>query len=497
MGLPLAAIPGLWQRGLAQAVVSAMSGALAALLMASVARAWGWGRARYLLVAAFVLHPVTIFLSATGLSEMVFFAAVLAQLRCLVGWWSAAGQGDRRAALGWLVGLGVAAAAGGLTRYEGWVLAGLWALVVTLRLWPRGLAPDYWQASLVVYGTIPLYAALLWVFSNWLIMGDPWYFARGAYAAAAEAAVAAGAVTGWWSVAAVAAAGWQLWPPFWAALMATVVAGIAGRNGRLIAFSACWGVLIGFYALALGVGQVAFLQYRYLGFVVPAGLTLVAAALGDGRARPAIQTLVGLGLVVVGPVVGLRGMLTDPAPLGNSMRPVAETVLGRPAELWAAERAMADYLRTTRGPVLADGYGGVELVMFWSGDPGRFIVPSDRDFATVLEAPWNGAAYILVPYPEGVNRLNRVNRVYPSLYEAGAEWAVLDYEIGRYRLYRVLPPVGAAAAPGPRDTPPAPDGLRWLGVGLGGACAGAVGVALLRRVSRTFATGRGGSTAPR
>ena len=361
LGLPLTAIPGLWQRGLAQAAVSAMSGARAPQLVGSGAGAGGWGRARAHRVAAFALHPVTVFLSATGLSEMVFFAAALAQLRCLVGWWDAVGQGSRRVALEWLVGLGLAAAAGGLTRYEGWVLAGFVVLLVTLRLWQKGLGPDHWQASLVVVGAAPLYAALFWVFSNWLILGDPWYFARGPYAAAAEAAAAAGTVTGWPSVVAIVLAGWQLWPPFWAAWIATFLVGIARRDGRLLALSAFWSVLVGFYALALGVGPVAFLQYRYLGFIVPAGLTLVAAVLGAGRARPTIQALAGLGLVVTGPLVGLGGMLADPAPIGNSMRPVAETVLGRPVGLWAAERAMADYLRTTRGPFLPTATVGSNL----------------------------------------------------------------------------------------------------------------------------------------
>ncbi len=474
--LPLVVVPGLWPTGLAGAAVSALGGALAGGLINDTARFLGWGRARHLLVAAFALNPAVIYLSASGLTEPLLMAAALGQVRCFLGWAEAERRADRRQAVGWLVGLGLSSGAAVLTRYEGWVLSGAVALMVGLTALKRG-GPQVAEAAVLVYGAPPAYAAFLWVFFNWLIMGDPLYFLRGPYAAAA----AARATTQWQSLESAATetvrAAWSVSPVFFGALGGSILTGLAVRNPTGVLLGGFWLAVPVFLAVSSGLGQLGVVQYRYVCLLIPGTICLTAAAVRTGA--PGWQLAAGLTVALLGPPASLAGMLQDPASVNNSLRPFAEALLsGRVGERWAHERELADYLAGTgAGPILTDTYGGVEMVIFFSGDPGRFIVPGDRDFEAVLQDPVGKAGHVLVPAPVGAGRLHRLNQVYPGLYASGASWAGLEREVGPYRLYRVAgppPTEGAPRAPAVRGSP-TPGWVRPAALGL--IAIGVLGVA--------------------
>lgn len=481
--LPLALLPGLWPTGLCGAAVSALGGALAGALLNETARAAGWGRARYLLVGAFALNPATTFVSATGLSEPLLMAAALGQVRCFLGWADAEARADRRQAVGWLFGLGLAGALGVLTRYEGWLLAAVMGLMVAVVALRRGRA-DAAEAAVLVYGAPPAYAAFLWVFFNWLVMKDPLYFWRGPYAASAVVPAEGAAANLMGGAGAVLGGIWRLSPFFLPVLVGALGLGLVRRRLPVLLVAAYWLSLPAFLALSLGLSQIPDIQFRYLTPVVPATLCLAALSLAGLSAGWRLG--VGMALLVLGPSTGLLGMSADPAPPGNSLKPFAEALLsGRPAPAWAAERDLAAYLLASgAGPVLADPVGGVEMVVFFSGQPDRFVLPADRDFQAVVENPVGKVSHVLVPPPTGIGSLNAVNRAFPGFYGSGVAWAVLEKEVGPYRLYRVLgpkPPEGrlwvlpAAGLPTPGWVKPAV--LSLLGLGILG-----LGVVLIRRL---------------
>lgn len=469
--LPLVLLPGLWPTGLCGAVVSALAGALAGALLNETARALGWDRARYLLVGAFALNPAVTSVSAGGLSEPLLMAAALGQVRCFLGWAEAEARADRRRAVGWLFGLGLAGALGVLTRYEGWLLAAVMGLMVVVLALRRGNAGAA-EAAVLVYGAPPAYAAFVWAFFNWLVMKDPLYFWRGPYAALAYVLAEGTTANPIGRAGAVLVGVWQLSPLFLPALVSAIGLGLARGRLPVLLVAGYWLSLPAFLAFSRGLGQVLDVQYRYLTPLVPATLCLVTLTLAR---IPADWRLgAGLALLVLGPATGLLGMWADPAPLGNSLKPFAEALLsGRPVQAWAAERELAAYLRESgAGPVLTDPAGGVEMVVFFSGQPARFVLPADRDFEAILENPVGKASHVLVPSPTGVGSLHAINRAFSGFYESGAAWAVLEKEVGPYRLYRVLgpqPPEGrvsarAAGLPTPVWVKPAVLSLLGLGI---------------------------------
>lgn len=481
--LPLVLVPGLWPTGLAGAVVSALAGALTGALINETARALGWGRSRYLLVAAFALNPAVIYVSASGLTEPLLMAAVLGQVRCFIGWAGAEAQGNRRAAVAWLVGLGVSSAVAVLTRYEGWFLSIVLALMVGA-IARKSSGPEAAQASVLVYAAPAVYAAFLWAFFNWLIMGNPLYFLLGPYSSRAYF-LAEGSGTGLTAAAvAVLEAGWSLSPLFFPAAVGLLGLGLGRRNLTYALVAAFWLAVPLFLALSLGSGQIPNIQYRYLTPLIAGSIVTAAVGLSGPAIDRRWHILAGLLLALLGPPTGLAGMLRDPMSMSSlSLRPFAEALLsGQVTPLWAFERELADYLIASgAGPVLTDTAGGVEMVVFFTGQPGRFILPADRDFEAALQEPARAATHVLVPAPAGTGALHRINQVYPELYAAGADWAVLEKEVGPYRLYRIPEAQPGRPGPPPESRPLSSDRLRVGFLGFLGLGIGLVTLSLVRR----------------
>lgn len=480
--LPLVLVPGLWPTGLAGATVSALAGAAAGALINDIARALGWGRSRWLLVAAFALNPAVIYVSASGLTEPVLMVAALGLVRCFLGWADAEAKGNRRLAVAWLVGLGLSGAVGVLTRYEGWLLGTVMALMVGLLALKRSGA-DAAQAAVLVYAAPPAYAVFLWVFFNWLIMGDPLYFALGPYAARAYVPAGTEGFDPAAGIRAVVDAAWHLSPLFFFATAGLLAFSLIRWDPVGLLLAAFWLSVPLFIAFSLVSGQLASIQYRYLTPLIPGTAALVALGLRGGSAYVRWRYLVGLLVALLGPSTALVGVLREPMS-ANSVRVFGEALIFREGtSLWTSEREMAQYLTTAgAGPILTDTAGGVEMVIFFTGEPGRFIVPGDRDFETVLRDPVGKARYVLVPAPAGTGRLHRVNQVYPGLYASGAGWASLEKEVGPYRLYRVAgppPPERAITVPPARGSP-APGWARPAVLVLIAAGILVVGAALLR-----------------
>ena len=142
------------------------------------------------------------------------------------------------------------------------------------------------------------------------------------------------------------------------------------------------------------------------------------------------------------------GAVLAPDPSSISDR---KTVEHRIAASFSTERHIARYLGTLNLPessVITDTVYGFAIIAA-SRNPKTFVVPSDPDFTTVLNAPAeNGVRYLLAVPPVGRGLSDSLNLRYPTLYETGADIATLQVEIPNdgdsqpnWRLYRVNEPV--------------------------------------------------------
>jgi hypothetical protein len=171
--IPLVRDDWMWRTGLAGAIVSGISMSVAAaFLFASMRRIFPSSAAAGAAGAVFLLNPNTLYLGSVPMTEPVFFAALFGLLYFTVRFGETWGWGA-------LIGAGVSAFAGALTRYEVWFLLPFAAAYILIcgrgRRW----------TSLVVFCLIAGAAPTLWLAHNRWYFGDPLYFYRGPYSALA------------------------------------------------------------------------------------------------------------------------------------------------------------------------------------------------------------------------------------------------------------------------------------------------------------------------
>jgi hypothetical protein len=106
--------------------------------------------------------------------------------------------------------------------------------------------------------------------------------------------------------------------------------------------------------------------------------------------------------------------------------------------------AYLDSLELPDGSVVTDTLYGYAVVLS-SDHPRQFVIPSDHDFVNILNDPVEyEVSYFLTVPNSGRGTTDAVNLRYPTIYQDGADVAVLELEFVNdgsdqpdYRLYRV------------------------------------------------------------
>jgi 4-amino-4-deoxy-L-arabinose transferase-like glycosyltransferase len=164
--MPLARADALWHSGLAGAIPSGACFVAAGLFLFGAARRIFGTEAAAASVALFATNPNLLYLQSTAMTEAVFAVCLLAVLYWTVRF---------RQMPGWpaVVGAGVAACLGALTRYEGWFVIPFVGAYFLLAARKRRILMAALFSFLAVLG--PLW----WLAHNWWLTGDVLDFYRG------------------------------------------------------------------------------------------------------------------------------------------------------------------------------------------------------------------------------------------------------------------------------------------------------------------------------
>ncbi|ASR01756.1 ArnT family glycosyltransferase [Gordonia rubripertincta] len=138
------------------------------------------------------------------------------------------------------------------------------------------------------------------------------------------------------------------------------------------------------------------------------------------------------------------GSVVDPRPQSVEKKYLDEQ---RVVRSFSTERALAKYLDSLElpdGAVLSDTVYGFAVVA-QSERPRQFVIPSDRDFAQLLNDPVDGGVqYFLTVPAEGRGASDAINQRYPTMYENGAQIGVRVLEapndgadLPDWRVYRI------------------------------------------------------------
>jgi hypothetical protein len=171
--MPFARIDSLWRSGIAGVIPTACAFVLAGLfLFLAVRRIFQSAGAAWAALIVFTVNPNLLYLQATPMTEAYILACWLALLHFTLRFRDTQVLSD-------VFFAGLAAAAGTLTRYEGWILVPCAALYILLASKKRGWAP---ALLFLLFGCLgPLY----WFAHNFYYYSDPLEFYRGPYSAKA------------------------------------------------------------------------------------------------------------------------------------------------------------------------------------------------------------------------------------------------------------------------------------------------------------------------
>ncbi|MFD1719540.1 hypothetical protein [Georgenia deserti] len=181
--LPFVQSMWLFETGIAAAILGALCLGVATCATFRIAARLGFGLAgRMVAVLVTLANPSLLYASTTALTEPVLIAAITACIAGLAGW-----TFSRRKLSGGELAVfaGIPAAAGVLTRYEGWALVVSGAVFVMFVVIRRG---DGLPRALVLalsFAAVPAGAAAWWLAYNMSWYGDPLEFLTGDYSAAA------------------------------------------------------------------------------------------------------------------------------------------------------------------------------------------------------------------------------------------------------------------------------------------------------------------------
>jgi Dolichyl-phosphate-mannose-protein mannosyltransferase len=411
--------PGVVASGFASAATSAVAGGATAALLLFAARRFGlprWlGWAFALLVS---VNPMVFLYSGSGMAEGVTAPFLIGALCCLTLFWH---SGERR----WIAAAGIALGLGFAAAYEavpfGAALFGALAAGVFRPTEARPSAPQGPARATEGLGFLLLvpsvFIGILWIAGNAAIMGDPLFFAKGAYGYSGyqekshTAALGMPDVTGD-ALGAVAMVGERMWPFLIPLIAVLAVRAIDRRLWRLntlcvvlVGLSVPFGLIA---PMAFSGSAMGYLRYLIYPLFAAAGWGLYEISISARRRRAVAVVLAGWALsipaclwIMTNPGLGLQE--------SRELRAVAhgataqelgfkDPVDGRaPVAAYLEEHALAN-----GATVLLDSFQGAAVAA--QVRPryahGQLVMTFDRRFDASLADPYaNRIDYVLVPDP--------------------------------------------------------------------------------------------------
>ncbi|MGO4951265.1 hypothetical protein [Paenibacillus sp. DRB1-1] len=443
--------PALATYGLAAVILSATFAALTAMLLYRAGVRTGLSSGMSIMLALlYALNPFILLFGANGLSDSLYIYFIMMTVIEFALWLK-----DRMTAS--LIVSGLALAMAFWTRYEavplGVAMAG--GVVLAIMFLHRNMGRRELALREKLYKVeatwllllLPVvFSGLLWIFFNYLIMGNAFYFLNSEYSNTAQSAellnddkfveifsnplVALKFIaskTLWYSV------------PLFAILFIRLLSGRLFRWGTLI-------ILLLFLSVPglqflLMMKQSSYGWFRYFMYVFPITVAWLPYELSQlqGRWRRAAFGLVSVSLLLTAGLLSYALTRPDIAPDENSFLTRTGNVNYVRQE---SDRKIAVWLdeHLPKSTIMTDSASAYTMIVY-SEYPKRFLITSDYSFNKALSYPQDSHVdYILVPKIMSGMPLSKINMVYPNLYEKGAPWVQLEREFnGEWRLYKVLP----------------------------------------------------------
>jgi hypothetical protein len=409
-------------------------------------------RLRYPLIAAFGLNPMVLFYATNGMGEMVSLFFLTVELYALMSWYLSR-------EMRYVVLLSLALTLGFLSRYEMILWAGPATLVVFGTMLKERVRFDQLGAWLIAFVTPIAYGICVWLLTNWLIVGTPFYWLRAETSSETGVTVTASTHPSPMAVLdRVVSLNAHLYFPTLLVLVAIVVA-FAFRRDVMTAGLAAFLAINGLFSAALFYvsDNLQYLELRYNIRPIPIVLAcigwlyLMARSRGE---RAAIWCISLVALVAASPLTwhtmatSKNGFLEDAflQALPNTRDATGSTghVLGSAVRLGVDnEKAMAAYIRrhvSARDSILTDDAASFAVMLF-DGRPSVYwdrIDKGDGAWRKALKHPSAKVRYLLVSPRSAAGASDLALQRYPALARGETSGFKRVYGNRRYVLLRVV-----------------------------------------------------------
>jgi hypothetical protein len=452
LDLPLVALsrwlPPLVTEGFAGSVEAAVfSAGTVVVLNSALRRSDVPARARWAIVVTWAVNPMVVLYAVQGMSEAMYIFFIVSSFVLFLRWCET-GAPVQLGAAGAMIGLGT------LVRNEVIVVALALGIGAAIRSWRRGAPVRQVETELLLYGLPVVLCVAIFVGSNWVIQGDPLYFAHSAYGNSGQASVTGHFQvrgTGDWMLTtgltmhSVAA----LFPAVVVVLGLLMLRIAVGRDriSSLILLMLAAPV-VGLDIVLLHDGQFAYFL-RYFIYVIPYTYVVVTHLVGNmGRLRGRLLpwSFAALVLLLAASDVVTARTMADPELAAEETDVVSAVALNggyrSRIDLDRPVAARVAQLDKDHSLIALDTFIGYPIVLNVP-DPSIFVITSDEEFVDAVRHPqWHHVDYFLVPSPKGgVSSLDLENRLYPSLWDNGGGFATLVADLGgshHWRLYRIV-----------------------------------------------------------
>jgi len=414
----------------------------------------GW-RLRLPIVVLFAINPMIVFYAVNGMSEIVYLTFLVAGVYFFLRWFLSR---ESR----FIVLTAVAFSFGVLSRYEviTWVVLMTIALVAAMIR--QHVARVEIEGSVVAYLAPVVYAVGLWLFVNWLILGNALYFLTQQAPGFAQSTPTNAPPQPTVGVEHIPPAtiarelvtlNWHLFLPTILVSVALLVQ-FAMRRDLMAAMIAGFIALNAFFTgiLIWTSGNLGLLQLRYNMRAMPlaiGGIAWLLLSARSARQRTAIWLASVALLAAALPMTWhtmqtyrfqfLEQAFTRAVSTGDDQE--GSSSIGGYVVGIGPERQMADWITRNvhrRDSILTDDAQSFS-VMLLTGRPDWFvdrIDQGDTQWLATLDDPFGKVDYLLVSSAAG-NDLARYR--YPHLFTTGEPGLTPVYSTAHFTLFRVAP----------------------------------------------------------
>lgn len=383
-------------------------------------------------VVLYSLNPYIVFYGANGMTEIMMGSACI-QVVCSMTRWMRRGEASN------LLGIAFSFVVMFLIRYEAVPFGICIAIGMALHMlfskrerkyYPQKKLEPLWYIEGTLWVTfLPvIYTALVWIYYNWSITGNPLYFMNSGYSMSAYSAYYTD-YGGFFSVMKfVMARAWPFMIPVAGLVIAQLAIHRFRRYETAVMLLACLG-LTAFTSVMIALGKSGG-YVRYLCYPLMISVAFIpyvlASALGKLRSRAA-GILAGCMLCT--------GLAFAWGFTSSSIF-VEDLTLNVPAH--SEQVAAFINARCRNGRVLMDSYRTYYAIMN-TDRVDNLVISCSPDFEDCVADPVaNNIRYVVVPQIGSYGNMDALNIAYPTLYHGGCSWAREIADIGEFKIFEVI-----------------------------------------------------------